>query len=300
MNQLNWDDLRLFLTIADEGSFRRAAGKLELGHTTLSRRIEALEGQLETRLFDRLPQGLALTESGEEVLRAAAPMGQQINDLQVRMFGRESGLKGKINLTIPDLLVNHVLLQPLMAFCERWPDIEVVIDDTFAVRDLTTKEADVAVRMTDNPHESLMGRRLGAYAEAVYASDAYLAAFQRDNLAAHRWIYPGGDYEFRFAIEEAFRSEQPPQRLVTLPDPDAQVAAAIRGAGIATLPCVMADDEPALRRISPPSRRRDIWLLSHPDSRGNERMRLFREFLVDTFTANAPRLVGETQSEHEI
>ena len=65
--QLNWDDVRLFLAAAEAGSFRRAAESLNQGHTTVSRRMESLEQNLQTKLFNRLPTGLTLTSAGEEM-----------------------------------------------------------------------------------------------------------------------------------------------------------------------------------------------------------------------------------------
>ena len=91
---MNWDDIRIFSTIAEEGSFRRAALKLNLGHTTLSRRIEALEEKLGTRLLNRQSRGLTLTPAGEDMLLTAAPMSREFDDLQLRLFGRDSKAEG--------------------------------------------------------------------------------------------------------------------------------------------------------------------------------------------------------------
>ena len=142
---LDWDDVRVFLAVAARGSFRQAASDLKVGHTTLSRRIDTLEAKLNTKLLNRLPTGLTLTSAGEEMQSAAAGLAQDFAELEVKMFGQDLEPKGKIKFTVPVMLLNNVLLEPIVEFSKHWPDIEIEFDHTFDVRDLSAKEADIAL-----------------------------------------------------------------------------------------------------------------------------------------------------------
>ena len=291
-NQLNWDDVRLFLTIAQEGSFRRAATVLGVGHTTLSRRIEALESNLDTRLFNRLPHGLSLTTAGYEMLQTAIPVHREFDELALRMFGQDQQAAGPIRFTAPDLVVNYLLIEPLSRFCQEWPDITLTVDSSHRLLDLTSREADIAIRCTNNPGEHLLGRRLGTGTEAAYASKDYLGWFEQQQPPQHRWIRPSDDYSIELNFKPEFQTQVPHQVVATMADPQAQRLAAQAGLGIATIPCFMGDATPDLVRISDTATRYDIWMLSHPDTRHNKRMRVFREYLVSVFECLQTHLDG--------
>ncbi len=295
MNEpLNWDDVRLFLAVAEEGSFRQAALKSGVGHTTLSRRIEALEQNLGTKLFVRKSTGLKLTDAGEDMLKTAVPMREEFSGLQARLFGEEQEVSGMIRVTVPHVLLNYFLLEELKTFCERWPEIRFDIDTSLDIVDLRSREADLAVRMTNTPGDYYVGRSLGRYCEAVYASHAYLDRFEAENRAEHVWVSPGDDYEFVAEFYDEWRVDDVPSASIVLPDVQSQMQAAESSMGIATLPCVMGDQNEKLIKISEPYFRTDIWLLSHPDTRGNKRMQLCREFLVEVFGRYQDLLDGKS------
>ncbi len=290
-SSMNWDDVRIFLSVAEHGSFRKAAIAANVRHTTLSRRIESLEDSVGAKLFTRGKRGLSLTEAGQEMFDTAVPVSRELDQLQVKIFGQEQSPVGGIKLTAPCMLINHLLLEPLVHFSEQWPDIHITIDQSLSVLDLSLKEADIALRLTDTPDEDLIGRQVGEYREAVYASRGYLERFKTEAWERHRWLFPGADYEFSMTLEPAYAASLPPDRVITLPDPDAQMSAAELGAGIATLPCLIADQRPGLIRISDVVRRSGIWLLCHPDARRNRRLQIFRDFLVRSFNLENERLL---------
>ncbi|NOX52452.1 MAG: LysR family transcriptional regulator [Gammaproteobacteria bacterium] len=289
---MNWDDVRLFLAIAQEGSFRKAADTLKLGHSTLSRRIEALERDLDTRLFNRLSHGLSLTNAGQEMLRTAQPMGRDFDGLQVRMFGQDGEAKGRIRVTTPLVLMKYLLIKPIHKFCGRWPEIHIELDTSCNILDLSAMQADIALRITNHPSDQLIGRKVGVYCEAAYASLSYLNWFSTQTRKRHRWVFPGGGYEFVAQLDKPYTTSTLPQPCITIQDVDAQMEAACEGVGLAMLPCLMGDPNPDLRRISSVVQRSEIWLLSHRDSRNNKRMQLFRDVLTHAFEGEQDRLFG--------
>ena len=286
---LDWDDVRIFVAICRHGSFRKAADILGVGHTTLSRRIDTLETRLNTKLLNRLPTGLTLTTAGEEMFASAAALEDGFAELEVKMFGQDLEAKGKIKFTVPVMLLTYVLLKPITEFRKFWPDIEIEFDHTFGIRDLSAKEADLALRITENPAEELIGKRVGTYCEAAYATASYLKRHKKG--ADHAWLCPG-NYQFNANLYPKYRGDLVP--LVTLPDPDTQRAAALKHLGVATLPCIIGEAEKALIRISEVQRRSGIWLLTHKDARGNRRMQLFRDFLIEALRENEAVLEGRT------
>ena len=290
-NHLNWDDIRLFLTIAEQGSFRKGATILGVGHTTLSRRIESLEEELSTKLFHRISSGLTLTDAGEELFATASPMGQQFAALQTRLFGQDAQPKGRITFTAPRVIVNYMLLESLQTFCDQWPHIHVDIAHATQVSKTQTSQADIAIRLTDAPDEQSIGRQLGFFYEAAYANRSYLNWFNNHAKGIHRWLYPGNNYEFTAQLYPQYQGTQAPQVYLTIPDADAQRRGAELGMGMAILPCLIGDRSPDLVRISEVVERSGIWLLSHKESRNNKRMQLFRDFLVDTFNRHNASIV---------
>lgn len=290
-NQMNWDDVRMFLAVAEQGSYRRAALKTNIGYSTLSRRIESLEHSLGARLFLRQSTGLSLTPAGLELLNTASPMRKEFDCLRSRLLAQEKVPSGTIRFTVPSLMVNYVLMDAIQEFLKLWPDIGLDIDSSLSLLDLGAREADLAIRMTNHPGDDLMGRKVGGFYEAVYASPVYLNEFLAAEANEHRWIYPGGNYQFEAELSPMYQAT--PTISITLPDLESQMLAAERNLGIATLPCVMGDDHDSLVRISEPYKRCDIWLLAHPDTRGNRRMQIFRDFLVGVFEGQRQVLSGQ-------
>ena len=111
---IDWDDVRYFLAVARGGSVRAAAGRLGVNHSTVLRRLGALEGALGARLFDRLPRGYVLTAEGHEFAASLGGVGEQMEAAQRRVSNADRTLSGRIRITAPDTLA-QVFLWPLLA-----------------------------------------------------------------------------------------------------------------------------------------------------------------------------------------
>lgn len=293
---MNWNDIQLFLTIAEEGSFRQAAQRLNLGHATLSRRIESFEERLNVKVFNRQTTGLSLTEAGEEILSAVSPVRSVFDDLKVRLYGRDQALEGKITLTLPEYLSTHLVLPALTEFQEAWPQVTIELRTDYKILDLHNQEADIAIRATNKPDEQLIGRNVGGMYQAAYASREYLARFLNKSagepVRAHNWIRTASNATFKMSLYKEYDNGLPVGSNLVLFDIDAQMTAAKLGKGIATLPCLIGDQSDQLVRISEVSHRFDLWLLCHKDLRNNRRMQLFRAFLVTLLENNHDLMTG--------
>ncbi len=98
----SWDDLRFFLVTSDRGSFSKATSHLGVTQPTISRRIENLESRLGVRLFDRLPNGVALTSEGESILDAARQMEEMALEIQRNVWGSDRRMEGTVRISVTD------------------------------------------------------------------------------------------------------------------------------------------------------------------------------------------------------
>ncbi len=291
MSSMDWDDLKVFTAIAHSGSVRAAARRLGIHHSTVARRLDHFEKRLGTVMFNRTPEGLKLSADGQLVLLQAEQVEGQIDDIERVLVGRDQRLQGHVRITFPEPVGTSFLMRDLGRFVSDYPDISLDFIGSYEALSLTRGEADVAVRVTDAPPEHLVGRRLGQYAVAVYASTEYLTTH---DPVAHpescNWI----DWGMARSISEATRLRTFPEVASRTRSPNAplQLAAVEAGVGMAALPCVLGDAHPALTRLSDPVVAQEIWVLTHPDLRNAARVRAVMGCIVDSFRRNEDQLLG--------
>lgn len=290
---MDWDDLRTFLAVAQEGTIRGAAKVLKVNHSTVSRRINAFEDQLQVRLFERQPTGYVLTPAGEDVLGSAQSVKEHIDGLQRRVLGQDTKLTGPLRVTLPDVLAIKLLAPNFAEFAANYPGIELEVNVSYETMNLSKREADIAIRITDKPPETLVGRRVAQYSNCCYASPAYLES--HDLRAAPRdanWI--GWTDELtspKWVIESEFPDMPVRYRF---PNLLMQLEAARAGMGVAKIPCFLGDPDPGVIRVSgtEPEPSWTVWLLTHEDLRHTARIRAFMEFMADAFAKHKPLLEG--------
>lgn len=293
---MNWDDLKIFLALAREGSVRGAGALLKVSHSTVARRIEEFENSLGVRLFDRTPGGYVLTRAGEDILSSAERMEEEAQSLQRHVLGKDKALAGEIRLTLPDAIAVYLLMPDLARFAEKFPDVDLGVHMSYEVVDLSRREADVAIRFYRSgktPPEHLIGRKIGSSHDAVYANPAYLkrTGFP-ENLDKANWVGWGDPERFPSWVLNS-RFPQTPTR-GNFESVILQALAARNGMGIAVLPCFIGDCTPDLVRVCEPTPEPtfDIWLLSHPDLRDTARLRVFREFISEAFRRHGEAFSG--------
>ena len=290
----DWDDLRFFLAVARKGSIRGAAALLGVNHSTVSRRIDSFEKKIGTRLFERLPSGYFITQAGEEMSHSAAKIEAEINTIGRQVTGRDARLDGVLRVTLHDSLAQKLLMPVFVEFGRSYPEIELDLAITHSMADLSKREADVAIRISNDPPDSLVGRRLVRYATSTYASLDYLA--QHGDLKDHKnltWIGWGDRVQDPQWVRDSHYPDVPARNCIC--HPLAQLEAAKAGMGLAMLPCFMADTEPTLRRVPPATANpsRDIWILTHEDLRHTARVRRFTDFVAKGILAKKDLLEGK-------
>jgi len=285
-------ELRTLLAIAREGSLAGAARRLRVNHSTVFRRLNTIEARLGTRLFERQGGSYATTAAGEDLLRTAERVEAEVEALERRLSGQDLRLTGSLRLTAPDDIAELLVMPLLVAFHARYPEItvELVVDNRML--NLTRREADVALRPTRQPPETLAGRRIAGLASAVYGP----AGADGGNTSDRRWVAweEGGgpplvarwlaEHVDRHAI--AYRSNSMLN----------QASAARAGLGLAVLPCFLADGDPQLQRVAEPQSEleTELWLLTHPDLQRTARIRALLDLLYEALRQKRAQLEGSS------
>lgn len=274
---MQWDDARIFLAVAREGSFSSAAKRLGVQHSTVSRRIRELEQKLATPLIERKASGYVLTEAGEELKISAHRIEKELLSFEGSVGGQDQDIAGELRVAAIANMASTVLMPYFASFSAAYPKIELSIQVTNDSVRLSEREADVAIRQTNKPQETLIGTRLTTVASAVYGSPGYCAAV-KSGKAAEKWIgvdccdyhrnwtkqaWPKGDHEFY--VDETSLT----------------LAAMKEGLGVGFLPCFLGDSDPGLARFWQPEEKHELglWLLYHRDLRSTKRVTLFREHM---------------------
>ncbi|HER25479.1 MAG TPA: LysR family transcriptional regulator [Rhodospirillales bacterium] len=289
----NWDDLRYFLAVARKGSIRGAAAKLGVNHSTVSRRIDGFEKKLGVRLFERMPSGYLMTQAGEEMLRSTERIETEVSTIGRRVVGGDARLSGLLRVTLHDSLAQKLLMPDLVLFCQAFPEIELELLLSDSMADLARREADVAIRISNDPTDNLFGRRVLRYATAIYGSDDYLASHSLAHGGADlTWVGWNDSVRDPQWVRESPYPNAPAHNRIF--NPLAQVEAVKSGMGLGMLPCFLADPEPTLRRLPPANAtpNRDIWILTHEDLRHTARVRKFLDFMAQAMLAKRDLLEG--------
>lgn len=187
---MHWDDLRVFLAVARGESLTRAGVTLRLDPATVGRRIERLERDSDARLFLRSPQGYALTEDGQGLLAHAERVEAAVLAGRVQLEGRTSGLAGTIRLGAPDGCANFLLPGVIAQICADHPDLRVEIVALPRIFNLTRREADLAITVSEPESARLETRTLANYRLHLVGARSYLDRSPpirtRDDLSRHR------------------------------------------------------------------------------------------------------------------
>ena len=304
MAELNWSDLRHALAVAEAGSLAGAARLLGVNHSTVLRRLDALEAQLGARLFERGRGGYEPTDAGQAVLRHARHMADRVDEIERQVLGRDRELTGLLRVTTAFVIMGYLLPQPLADFARDFPGIEVeVVENAFLVdltrrrpelagQALAQREADVALRLSNQVAEHLVGRRLGMTQCRVYARRGEPALPQGvtplDVLVREApWVAFEHDQQGR-VYDRWMRDKLGPARVRVRVDIFSAAAAMLRtGVGVGVLPSFMAPQHPELVAVSDPipELAAPIWMLTHPDLRQTGRVRAFMQHVGDALTA---------------
>ncbi len=293
---VNWDRIRVFLAVAEAGSFTRAAERLGLSQSAVSRQIGALEEDLGVTLFHRHARGLVLTEQGELLLDVAREMAERMHRAQALLSESRDRPAGHLRVNTTVGLGTVWLTSHLAEFYERYPEITVSLIVTDVDLDLTLREADVAIRMHRPRHPDLVQRRLMTGHTHIYASRDYLEKYGRpetpEELDRHRLVAYGEEPAgvpvpalnwVLVAGREPGDPRPPRKATLTINNVYGMLRAAERGVGLASLPDYLAYRSYRLERVLPDLEGPTFtaYFIYPSELRHSKRVAVFRDFLLE-------------------
>lgn len=294
MHTLDWDDIRHFLEVVRCGSATQAAIRLGINHTTIYRRISALEDRLGKCLFERSNNGWVITPVGERIVAFAESMAEDANNIERHILADSHELSGLLRVTAADHCADTLVMPAIRKFILRYPEVNLEVVATAAELDLAAREADVALRGTDEPPPNLVGKRITRIGNAIYGTQALKKRAAADpyaeDLPCITWV--GDGYTRPTWIEKSFPNTRRIYRTTSVP---VMLAMAREGIGIAQLACVYGDPDRKLHRVK--ARHVEpgpaLWVLSHVDLRTTARVRIFRDFLVEELEKQKDLIEGK-------
>jgi len=291
---LDWDDLRVFLASARARSFKEGARRLGLNPTTAARRVQRLERELRATLFIRTPQGLQLTAAGAELLDASQGV-----ELAVESVGKsETGVAaGVVRLSASEGFGAHVLAPAVPMLLRSRPGLHLELVANAGFLSASSREVDIAVTLAPPTSSRLAVERLTDYRLGLYAAPRYLDRAGRPggvgDLPSHDLV--GYIDDLIYAAELRYLNEVHPDLRVrsTSSSIRAQLELTRAGAGLCILPHFMAGEAEGLEAVLPDeiSLIRTFWISVHKELQETRRIRVVRDWLLETASARAHLLM---------
>ena len=291
---MDWDDLRIFLAVARADSLSGAGRRLGIDASTVGRRVARLEQGLGAKLFLKTPQGYALAAEGERLLPHAEAVELALTGAAEALTG-PGDLSGQLRIGAPDGCANYLLPQVCAQMARDHPGLEIQIVALPRVFNLSKREADMAIAVSQPQAGRLVVQRLTDYHLHLAAHRDYLDAHPpirtRDDLRGHRLIgYITDmifDRELDYLAETGAGGAQLTSNSVSV-----QMQAIRAGAGLGIVHDFAIPFCPGVRRVLTDqlSLTRSFWLIRHADDRRLQRMNRLADALAQGFRAEVARL----------
>ena len=291
---MDWDDLRIFLTVARSESLSGAGKTLRLDPATVGRRIARLEETLALRLFAKSPQGYALTEEGVRLLAHAERVETEVSGAQEALRGTTGGLTGLIRLGAPDGCANYLLPQVLATIADENPGLDVQIVALPRVFNLSRREADMAIGVSRPEAGRLTVQRIAEYRLHLAAARVYLdregTPATREDLRTHRIVGYIPDMIFDKELDYLTDLGLGRVQLASNSVP-VQLNWLRAGAGVGMVHAFAMPFAPELVPVLPEiALTRAFWLIRHADDARSARLTRFAESLAAGVRAEVARL----------
>lgn len=293
--ELEWNDLTVILAICRAGSLSGAARLLGQNHSTIFRKINAIEGKTGVRFFERLPEGYVMTEAGQTAMRYAERIENEVHALGREVLGQDMRLQGKIRVTAPEGITSQIGPRLFAEFCRLHPNVAIEITGGSQALDLSRREADVAIRATSKPPDSSLGRKVCDFRFAIYASPHYLKQNRDKPLQEQNWSLIQGTVEWLVPLIWKKQAQGERQVIFSSSNSLAVLNATAEGMGFTLLPCYLGDADSRLVRIGDPLEALtiELWILTHPDLRHTARVKALIAFLYDELKKQADLFEGK-------
>lgn len=297
-SMFDWNDLRYFLEVARRGKLSAAALRLGVDHTTVSRRISALEQSLALALFDRSGRNYALTDDGRRLLVHAEKMESGSLDLMDALTPSQVGPTGTVRLATPEAFGSQFLARHAASFHAYNPGIGLELIAETRPLSLTRREADAAITLSKADQGRVVSQKIGDYRLRLYAAPGYLQGHppivRPGDLKEHQFIWYVDDLLPLPQLKMLDKMIGAPNIVFRTTSVTGQANAAAAGLGLALLPCFVGDAMPSLTTVLPRevSIIRDLWLTVHADLTDLPHVKRLAEFLKSLVASERESLVG--------
>jgi len=295
----NWDDLKYFLAMSEEGSLSAAARKLSVSQPTLSRRLTSLEDDVGAELFTRTRSGLEMTALGEQLVQHARHMQDDVHSVERLITGHDSSLKGSVVISCTETLGAEWLVKHTRPFHDQFPGITVEIKVANATSDLLRREADIALRMFRPDQNDLVAKKVATMNYGYYATREYLerrgTPQNFGDIRDHNFILPHDEILAHTAktVKRPFRP--PVTEAVFRSNSLLALESAVReGFGIGAYSCLQAKGDNNLVRLFGDYTvfTADLWLVSHAELRRSARIRAMYDYLSELVAVHKSAFAG--------
>lgn len=296
---MDWDNLRFFLELARSGTLVGAARRLAVDHTTVARRIQALEKQVGTALFSREADGHRLTEAGRRLQPQVEAMEHAFLTVESATPASDEGLSGLVRIGATEGFGTIVLAPQLALFAQQHPKLVIDLLAMPRLVHLSRREADIVISLERPARGPVVVAKLTDYALRLYASKPYLAKHgairSREDLRGHTFISYVDDLLFSKELQYLDELYRPDSFALRSTSILAQYQATLAGAGISVLPAFIAERDKSLRRVLPDEANftRTFWMSVPAETRHLARMKATWDFLRQTVEAQRPLLLPE-------
>ncbi|MHA3795369.1 LysR family transcriptional regulator [Sphingomonas sp. YL-JM2C] len=301
MKPFEWGDLLFFLELVRTGNPAAAGKKLRVDHTTVRRRITALEDGLRARLFTGKGNTQQLTAEGERLLAYAESMETLILRAVEEVSDRDLAISGTVRIGVPEGFGSHFLASRLAVFCEANPELDVKLMVLPRALNLSNREADIAIDFGIPNQQRKIARKLIDYRVSVYAAPAYLENAPPlntlDDIREHRLVGYIDELnpDSKNALEAAFA--QCPRIGFGSTSIEAQKEAICCGYGIGILPDFLVTERDGLIRLPPEemSAMKEFWMVMQSEMINLARVRVVIDFIVEAVRKERALFLGIAQ-----
>lgn len=296
---MDWDNLRFFLELARTGTLVGAARRLAVDHTTVARRIQALEKQVGGALFSREADGHRLTEAGRRLQPQVEAMEAAFRTVERSAPASQEGLSGLVRIGATEGFGTVVLAPQLALFAQQHPKLVIDLLAMPRLVHLSRREADIVISLERPARGPVVVTKLSDYVLRLYASKQYLARHDairsREDLRGHTFISYVDDLLFSKELQYLDELYKPDSFALRSTSILAQHQATAAGAGIAVLPAFIAERDKSLRRVLPDEANftRTFWMSVPAETRHLARMKAVWDFLRETVVAQREVLMPQ-------
>ena len=300
---MDWDNLRYFLELARAGTLAAAARRLAVEHTTVSRRIQALEKQMGAALFAREAGGHRLTEAGRQLLPVVEAMESAVMGAERAAPASHEGPSGLVRVGATEGFGTLILAPHLAQLTRKHPHLSIDLLALPRMLHLSRREADIVISLERPTRGSVIVTKLADYTLHLYGQREYLArrplVTQREDLRHHAFISYVDDLLFTKELQILDELHRPAHFSLRSTSVLAQYEAVRAGAGLAVLPAFVAAQDPGLRRVLPGAARfvRTFWMSMPEENKHVSRMQATWEFLRSAVAARQGLLLPQDAIE---